>query len=111
MFASSSTTRTRVSATPPWCHRLLWYCCERPEGGVPLTDFLAPPRPIPGGGPKMTYRSRSGRDRMMQGRLLTGVAVVTAVAAGGVGGALIGVPALSGAQPFPKSATSAAATD
>lgn len=59
----------------------------------------------------MTYRSRSGRDRMKQGRLLTGVAVVTAVAAGGVGGALIGVPGLSGAQPFPKSATSAAATD
>jgi hypothetical protein len=46
---------------------------------------------------------------MMQGRLLTGVAVVTAVAAGGVGGALIGVPGLSGAQPFPKSATSTAA--
>ena len=48
---------------------------------------------------------------MMRGRLLTGVAVVTAVAAGGVGGALIGVPGLSGAQPFPKSATSTAAAD
>ena len=47
----------------------------------------------------------------MQGRLLTGVAVVTAVAAGGVGGALIGVPGLSGAQPFPKNATSTATAD
>ena len=42
---------------------------------------------------------------MRQSRLVTGVAVVTAVAAGGVGGALIGVPALSGAQPFSKIAT------
>ena len=48
---------------------------------------------------------------MRQSRLVTGVAVVTAVAAGGVGGALIGVPALSGAQPFSKIATSTAASD
>jgi hypothetical protein len=48
---------------------------------------------------------------MRQSRLVTGVAVVTAVAAGGVGGALIGVPALSGAQPFPANATAAAASD
>jgi len=46
---------------------------------------------------------------MMQHRLVTGIAVVAAVAAGGVGGALIGVPALSGAQPFPASATNTAA--
>ena len=48
---------------------------------------------------------------MRQSRLVTGIAVVTAVAAGGVGGALIGVPALSGAQPFSKSATSTAASN
>ena len=42
---------------------------------------------------------------MMRSRLVTGIAVVTAVAVGGVGGALIGVPGLSGAQPFPQSAT------
>ena len=46
---------------------------------------------------------------MMRSRLITGAAVLTAVAAGGVGGALIGVPALSGAQTFPKEATTAAA--
>jgi len=39
--------------------------------------------------------------------MVTGIAVVTAVAAAGVGGAMIGVPGLSGAQPF--SATVAAA--
>jgi len=39
---------------------------------------------------------------------MTGIAVVTAVAAGGVGGALIGVPGLSGATPFN---TVAATTD
>jgi hypothetical protein len=47
---------------------------------------------------------------MMRSRVVTGIAVVTAVAAGGVGGALIGVPGLSGAQPFPKNATSTAAS-
>jgi uncharacterized protein YidB (DUF937 family) len=46
---------------------------------------------------------------MMQHRLVTGIAVVAAVAAGGVGGALIGVPGLSGAQPFPANATNTAA--
>ena len=45
----------------------------------------------------------------MRSRVVTGIAVVTAVAAGGVGGALIGVPGLSGAQPFPKDATTATA--
>jgi hypothetical protein len=48
---------------------------------------------------------------MMQHRLVTGIAVVAAVAAGGVGGALIGVPGLSGAQPFPASATNTATAD
>ena len=38
----------------------------------------------------------------MRSRLVTGIAVVTAVAAGGVGGALIGVPGLSGAQTVPE---------
>ncbi len=46
---------------------------------------------------------------MMRSRLIMGIAAVTAVAAGGVGGALIGVPGLSSAQPFPNSATTAAA--
>jgi hypothetical protein len=46
---------------------------------------------------------------MMRSRVVTGIAVAAAVAAGGVGGALIGVPSLSGAQPFP--ATVAAAPD
>jgi len=48
---------------------------------------------------------------MIRSRLVTGVAVVTAVAAGGVGGALIGVPGLSGAQTFPTAATAAATAD
>ena len=47
---------------------------------------------------------------MRRSRLVTGIAVVAAVAAGGVGGALIGVPALSGAQQFPNSAVNVAAT-
>lgn len=46
---------------------------------------------------------------MMRSRLIIGIAAVTAVAAGGVGGALIGVPGLSSAQPFPNSANTAAA--
>jgi hypothetical protein len=37
-----------------------------------------------------------------------GITVAAAVTAGAVGGALIGVPGLSGAQPFPKGATTAA---
>jgi hypothetical protein len=48
---------------------------------------------------------------MLRSRLVTGIAVVTAVAAGGVGGALIAVPSLSGAQQFPKTATPNAATN
>ena len=40
---------------------------------------------------------------------MTGIAVAAAVTAGAVGGALIGVPGLSGAQPFPKGATTTAA--
>jgi hypothetical protein len=47
---------------------------------------------------------------MMRSRLVTGIAVAAAVAVGGVGGAIIGVPALSGAQTFPKGATTAAAS-
>lgn len=47
---------------------------------------------------------------MMRSRVLTGLAVVAAVAAGGVGGALIGVPGLSGAQQFPKDAATTTAT-
>ncbi len=48
---------------------------------------------------------------MLRSRLVTGIAVVSAVAVGGVGGALIGVPGLSSAQTFPKNATQIAATD
>ena len=48
---------------------------------------------------------------MRQSRLVTGIAVVAAVAAGGVGGALIGVPALSGAQPFSTAATATTGAD
>ena len=48
---------------------------------------------------------------MMRNRVVTGVAVVAAVAAGGVGGALIGVPGLSSASPFPQQATATAAAD
>lgn len=47
---------------------------------------------------------------MVRSRMVTGIAVLGAVAIGGVGGALIGVPALSGAQGFPKNATQIAAT-
>jgi hypothetical protein len=48
---------------------------------------------------------------MLRSRMVTGIAVAGAVAIGGVGGALIGVPGLSGAQGFPKNATQIAATD
>lgn len=48
---------------------------------------------------------------MLRSRWTAGIAVVSAVAVGAVGGALIGVPGLSGAQPFPTSATNAAATN
>ena len=40
-----------------------------------------------------------------------GITVVAAVTVGAVGGALIGVPGLSGAQPFPKDAATTAAAD
>ena len=46
---------------------------------------------------------------MMRSRVVTGIAVVAAVAAGGVGGALIGVPGLSGATPFNTVAAGTAA--
>src|SRR2546430_5231097 len=109
MFASSSTTSTRVSATPPWCHRSLCDRCARPEG---ITKrFVGLPGRSQAGVRRWRPRRRSRRHRMRQSRLVTGIAVVTAVAAGGVGGALIGVPALSGAQPFSKIATSTAASD
>jgi hypothetical protein len=39
---------------------------------------------------------------MMPGRLTTGIAVLAAVGVGSVAGALIAVPSLSGAQPFPN---------
>ena len=45
---------------------------------------------------------------MMRSRWAGGLAVLTAVTVGGVGGALIGYPGLSGAQPFPAAATTAA---
>lgn len=45
---------------------------------------------------------------MMRSRLVTGIAVVAAVAAGAVGGAIIGVPGLSSATPFPQNARTAA---
>ena len=41
---------------------------------------------------------------MMRSRLVMAVTVVAAVTVGAVGGALIGVPGLSGAQPFPPRA-------
>jgi hypothetical protein len=47
---------------------------------------------------------------MMRNRVVTGIAVVAAIAAGGVGGALIGVPGLSGATPFHTSAATTATT-
>jgi hypothetical protein len=46
---------------------------------------------------------------MMRGRLVTGIAVMAAVAAGAVGGAVIGVPGLSAAQPFPSNGRTTAA--
>jgi hypothetical protein len=45
----------------------------------------------------------------MRSRVMTGIAVATAVVVGGVGGALIGVPGLSGATPFDRSAATTAA--
>jgi hypothetical protein len=58
----------------------------------------------------MTDRMFSKGFRMRRSRLVTGIAVVAAVAAGGVGGALIGVPSLSGAQQLASSAVNVAAT-
>src|SRR4051794_19180494 len=46
---------------------------------------------------------------MLRSRVVMGIAVTTAVAAGAVGGAVIGVPMVSGAQPFPRTATPATA--
>ena len=46
---------------------------------------------------------------MMRSRMVTGIAVAAAVTAGGVGGAIIGVPGLSGAQPFPANVTATGA--
>ena len=46
---------------------------------------------------------------MKRFRLVTGIAVVAAVGAGAVGGALIGVPGLSAAQPFPSNGMTTAA--
>jgi hypothetical protein len=48
---------------------------------------------------------------MQRSRLVAGVAVAAAVGFGGVAGALIGVPGLSSASQFPKSAVPIAATD
>ncbi len=48
--------------------------------------------------------------QMVRSRMVTGIAVAGAVAVGGIGGAIIGVPGLSGAQQFPTSATATAAT-
>jgi len=45
---------------------------------------------------------------MVRARVVTGIAVLAAVAIGAVGGALIGVPGLSGAQTFPSAGPSAA---
>jgi hypothetical protein len=45
---------------------------------------------------------------MMRSRVAMGITVVAAVTAGAIGGALIGVPGLSGASPFPKDATTTA---
>jgi hypothetical protein len=58
----------------------------------------------------MTDQMVSKGCRMRRSRLFTGMAVVAAVAVGGVGGALIGVPGLSGAQQFPNAASNLAAT-
>jgi hypothetical protein len=44
----------------------------------------------------------------MRGRIVAGMSAVAAVTAGAVGGALIAAPGLSGAQPFPSTATLAA---
>jgi hypothetical protein len=48
---------------------------------------------------------------MMRSRVAMGFTVAAAVTAGAVGGALIGVPGLSGAQPFPKDALTTATAD
>ncbi len=47
----------------------------------------------------------------MRNRVIASISVAAAVAVSGVGGALIAVPSLSGAQPFSNAATLIAATD
>ncbi len=48
---------------------------------------------------------------MQRSRLVAGLAVAAVVGAGGIGGALIGVPGFSGAAQFPTSAVPVASTD
>lgn len=59
----------------------------------------------------MVNRALSKGHHMVRSRLMMGIAAGTAVAVGAVGGALLGVPGLSGAQPFPQSAVQVAATN
>ncbi len=59
----------------------------------------------------MIHRIAFGGTQMVRSRLVMGIAAGTAVAVGAVGGALLGVPGLSGAQPFPQAATQVAATN
>ncbi len=59
----------------------------------------------------MIFPDRFEETQMQRSRLVAGIAVAAAVGVGGVGGALIGVPGLSGASQFPKSAVPIASTD
>jgi hypothetical protein len=58
----------------------------------------------------MSFPDRFEGKQMQRSRLVAGIAVAAAVGVGGVGGALIGVPGLSGASQFPKTAVPIAAT-
>jgi hypothetical protein len=58
----------------------------------------------------MVFPDRFEGTQMQRSRLVAGIAVAAAVGVGGVGGALIGVPGLSGASQFPKTAVPIAAT-
>jgi hypothetical protein len=58
----------------------------------------------------MTFPDRFEGTQMQRSRLVAGIAVAAAVGVGGVGGALIGVPGLSGASQFPNTAVPIAST-
>src|SRR5437879_5563823 len=101
MFDSSSTTRTLVSYTRPFCQSGLWASCATPEGLSQGRQRLSPGQSQVGG---LIIRARNlpSTGVAVLGRRFTIPLVITAsVVVGGTAGALLGVPVLSGASTNP----------